>query len=193
MMNHVEETMKEIATTTLAVSEKLDSERIEEFIESLLEADKIFVLGAGYSRLIAEALALRIMSIGLTAHVVGDITAPGIKEGDVLVAISRSGETLGVVTLARRAREVGGRVVAITSTPDSTLAKLAHLTIEVKDRVENHKYPALSILGDRTHSEMYGTMFFVITYALLQGICIEIAMRTNQTPDLIDSRHANLE
>ena len=81
----------------------------------------------------ARTLAERLMQLGynsiypnLEQFIVYDPSAHLVK-GDVLIAISTSGETKTVVKKAKFARDVGGDVIAFTGNPNSTLSRLATL------------------------------------------------------------------
>jgi RpiR family transcriptional regulator, repressor of rpiB and als operon len=52
-----------------------------------------------------------------------------LQKGDVVVALSSSGQTLVVVEAARQARRNGARVIAVTNGPLSTLAQEADVTL----------------------------------------------------------------
>ena len=45
--------------------------------------------------------AMRFMHLGRDSHVLGEATAPSVRHGDVLVAVSGSGETPVTVAFAR--------------------------------------------------------------------------------------------
>jgi arabinose-5-phosphate isomerase len=53
-----------------------------------------------------------------------------IERGDVVIAISNSGETRETVTVAEAVRDRGAYVVAVTGDPDSTLAAAADVVLE---------------------------------------------------------------
>ncbi|RZT85805.1 3-hexulose-6-phosphate isomerase [Pseudonocardia sediminis] len=93
--------------------------------ELLLNAQKVFTLGTGRSGLALQMAAMRFMHLGLSTHVVGEVTAPAIGEGDVLVAASGSGTTGRVVKAAEKARDQGASVIALTTAAESPLAGLA--------------------------------------------------------------------
>ena len=87
------------------------------------------MVGLGRSGLILRMFAMRLMQIGFQAHVVGDVTTPAIEPKDLLIALSGSGATESVVNLARKAKNLGASVLAITSNPGSPLAQLADQTV----------------------------------------------------------------
>lgn len=91
----------------------------------LLRAPTVFTIGTGRSGLALQMAAMRFMHLGLATHVVGEVTAPAIGAGDVLVAASGSGTTGRVVRAAQTARDQGADVIALTTAIDSPLAMLA--------------------------------------------------------------------
>ena len=74
---------------------------------------------------------MRLMHLGLDVHVVGEVTAPAIRAGDLLLTASGSGTTGGIVRAAQTAVSAGARVAAMTAAPDSPLATLATATVVV--------------------------------------------------------------
>lgn len=108
-----------------------DREPIESAARELDAAERVFVAGAGRSGFMANALAMRLVHLGSRVHVVGETTAPTMTSGDVLVAVSGSGSTPGTVRTAEEAARVGGRVVAVTTDTDSSLASLADTVVPV--------------------------------------------------------------
>ncbi len=52
-----------------------------------------------------------------------------IREGDVLVAVSQSGETLDTLAAVKAAKARGARVVAVTNVVGSTLSRIADVTV----------------------------------------------------------------
>ena len=59
--------------------------------------------------------------------------------------------------------------------------------------MEEVEFPVLSLLGDEKHRNMSGALFGMNLFVLFYGIVCELAVRTDQSPQKIDSRHANLE
>ena len=50
----------------------------------ILRARRVFVTGAGRRRRALKMAAMRLMHLGLTVHVAGEVTAPAIGPGDLL-------------------------------------------------------------------------------------------------------------
>ena len=79
----------------LKVLEKVDSATVTQLAKSLLDCHRVFVVGEGRSGLAIQMAAMRLMHLGLEVHVVGEVTAPSIETGDLLIACSGSGNTHG--------------------------------------------------------------------------------------------------
>ncbi|WP_440709269.1 6-phospho-3-hexuloisomerase [Herbiconiux sp. YIM B11900] len=156
------------------------------FADLIGEAPRVFVLGAGRSGLALRMTAMRLMHLGLDVHVVGEVTAPAIGSGDLLLTASGSGTTGGIVRAAQTAVSVGARVAAITTAPTSPLAQLAAATIVV---------PAAGKL-DRSGaaSAQYAGSLFEQTVVLLgDALFHALWQRSGASADELWPRHANIE
>ena len=87
-------------------------------IEAVEEAKRIYVTGMGRSGLVAGSFAMRLVHLGFQAHVVGEMTAPAVKENDILIAISGSGKTRTVLAQVEAALNAGARVAGVTASRD---------------------------------------------------------------------------
>ena len=95
------------------------------------EAGAIFVAGEGRSGLVARAFAMRLRHLGRRSYVAGETVTPAAGAGDVLLAVSGSGETRVTRARAEAAREAGVRVVVLTGVRGSSLARLADLCVTI--------------------------------------------------------------
>lgn len=103
----------------------------------LREAPRTFVAGAGRSGLVARSFGMRLMHAGLPVFVPGETITPAAARGDLLVAISTTGQTGYTAYLARRAKQLGASVVVLTAEPDSPLAKLADKVVVIPATAED--------------------------------------------------------
>ncbi|MBQ8994378.1 MAG: SIS domain-containing protein [Oscillospiraceae bacterium] len=110
---------------------KVEPEQTQEFIHLLLSSRRVFFIGVGRVLLSLEAMAKRFAHIGIETHVVGDITEPAMGKEDLLVVGSGSGESVVPVAIAKRAKEIGGKIVHIGSNPNGTIAKMADLQVRI--------------------------------------------------------------
>ena len=105
------------------VMAKVDWSSFVELAEMLPRARRTFVTGAGRSGLVARSFGMRLMHAGLPAFIPGETITPAAGKGDLLVAISCTGQTGITDYMVRRARQLGASVVVLTADPDSPLAK----------------------------------------------------------------------
>lgn len=177
--------------------EYLDNESVENFIDYIVNADNIFVIGAGRSGLAARAFAMRLMHLGISSYVVGETTTPAINDGDCLIAISGSGETNTIVSPVKIAKNRGASVLSLTSYPDSTLGKLSNQIIFVKGRtkveVDDKNYMKRQIHGNYTSLTPLGTAFELTSLVFLDGLVSELMEVMCQTESDLKARHTVLE
>ena len=103
--------------------------------EKLLDAKRITVFGAGSSGIVAEDLHRKLLRMGLASYhsadaETGKLAAALLKEGDVFVGISFSGENRFVSEMARGASSAGAFVLAVTNFPGSSLGECADLVLQ---------------------------------------------------------------
>ncbi|MBQ3684401.1 MAG: SIS domain-containing protein, partial [Methanomicrobium sp.] len=93
------------------MGESLSDQQVSSFINEILGADRIYVMGAGRSGLVAKAFAMRLMHLGLKSYVIGETITPAMRSsGDIVVAFSGSGETKTIAELCETAKSIGGRI-----------------------------------------------------------------------------------
>ena len=180
--------------------EELDPEQVETFIELLLKARedgrKVFVVGAGRSGFVGRAFALRLMNLGFNVYVVGETITPPAGPGDILVAISGSGETRGTITAAEAAREAGATVVAITSYLSSPLGRMADHVVVVKGRTKlaaMKDYIVRQMRGESEPLGPLGTIFENACMLFLDSLIVEVMARLGMTEEDVRKGHTNLE
>ena len=101
------------------------------------EVKRTFVTGAGRSGLVARSFGMRLMHAGLLAYIPGETVTPAAEAGDLLVAISCTGETGYTEYLARRAKELGAKVVVLTAEPGSPLTAVADQVVCIPAAAED--------------------------------------------------------
>ena len=199
-MSGVLEAMKEISKYVEEATFRISSYEVETFVNILIDAynsnSKILVVGTGRSGLVGKAFAMRLMHLGFRVYVIGETITPPVDKGDILIAISGSGVTELTVTVARIAKRLGAKIIAITSYPDSPLGRLAKLTIKIPGRTKIAKesnYIARQILGMHEPLAPLGTLFENTVMAFLDGIIVELMKRLGVDEETLRRRHSNVE
>jgi arabinose-5-phosphate isomerase len=97
---------------------------------------RVIVTGMGKSGIVAQKIAATLSSTGRPAYFMhpaealhGDLGM--IVAGDVLLALSNSGETGEIVRLLELVRRLGARIIGMSGRPDSSLAKFADIFLDV--------------------------------------------------------------
>jgi len=162
-----------------AVLNKISIKKTEKLINSILSANRIFIAGQGRSGLVGETFAMRLMQLGLKAYVVGDVITPAIKNKDLLIVISGTGETQITLDIVNGAVKQKVAVCAITSNKISRIAKTAGFVIEIKSKI-NHKVEPL------------GSLFEQAAFLYLDSIVICLMNKLHERSADLRKRHANL-
>jgi 6-phospho-3-hexuloisomerase len=163
-----------------AALEQVPERSIEGCIDHIVRAKRIFVYGVGRSGLVGQAFAVRLVQMGLNVHFVGDTTTPIVKEGDLLIVLSNTGETMSAVQTANIVRRLNASVVAITGKVNSKLAHTANLVIVISDPASAQK--------ERTAP--LGTVFEDAALVFLDSLVPKLMVRLGQTESSMRGRHA---
>jgi arabinose-5-phosphate isomerase len=122
-----------------ATAARLDSQFIiaVDLIRDALERrNKVVVLGVGKSGTIGEKIAATLTSTGSTAVVLNSLNALHgdlgiVADGDVILALSYSGETQELLSVLPAVVRLGLPIIALTGDKNSTLAKSASAVLDV--------------------------------------------------------------
>lgn len=196
-MSFVKEVSRWILQGINSIIHGADDDQIDQMVEIILASKhkKILVIGSGRSGFVGRAFALRLMQIGFNAYVSGETITPALSEGDLIVAISGSGNTTTVVAQVEVAKEIGAGIIAITSHTDSLIGNLADFIVEIKGRTKDEveiDYVRRQITGEYNRAPM-GTMFELSALVLLDSSIAELMERSGQSEIDLKRRHANTE
>ena len=123
------------AAAILGLVDRLNGD-FERALDLLFECrGRVIVTGMGKSGIISRKIAATFSSIGTSAFFLhpaeaihGDLGA--IRDDDVVLALSHSGETEELIRLFEAIRRIGAKLIAITGSPTSTLARAADVTLD---------------------------------------------------------------
>jgi 6-phospho-3-hexuloisomerase len=199
-MTRIEKTANEILAGIKRSICELNKDDVEKLIEFILESQgkKIFIVGMGRSGFVGRAFALRLMNLEFDVYFLGETITPAASEGDLLIAISGTGTTRMVLSACTAAKEIGTRVVAITSFPKSLLGQMADLTVEVKGKTKaevpkEKDYVARQITGEREPISPLGSIFENNCTVFLDSLIVELMHRLGRTEADLKRGHSNIE
>ncbi|PLR91142.1 6-phospho-3-hexuloisomerase [Bacillus sp. T33-2] len=168
-------------------SASIRDEEVEILLESILGSKKVFVAGAGRSGLMARAFAMRLMHMGIESYVVGETITRNFEQEDLLIIGSGSGETASLVSMAQKAKKIGGTVAAVTIFPASTIGNLAQLKITLPGTPKEQ-----SDSGHPTVQPM-GALFEQTLLLFFDAVILRLMEQKGLNSANMFGRHANLE
>ncbi len=164
----------------LAATADTHSERLTSRLDA---GGRVFIAGAGRSKLVGSFFAMRLMHGGYNVSVVGEIVTPSIQQGDLLLVISGSGETQQLLTFTRRAAACGATVALITARANSTIGELADEVFLIGSPESYAQVKGLPM----------GTVFELSTLCFLEALIAHIIWDKGIEEEHMQHRHANLE
>ena len=189
--------MRQIIDHLGEVIDQLDIEATKAMLQKIMEGERIFVMGAGRSGLVAKAFAMRLMHLGFTVYVVGETTTPAVRPGDVAVAISGSGETRSIADLGKIVKGIGSTLVTVTSKKESTLGKISDIVVLLpsKTKIDSDAGGCLeeNMLGGYKNLPPLGTSFEITSLIFLDSLVAQLISLTGASEAELKSRHTNIE
>jgi arabinose-5-phosphate isomerase len=142
----------------------------------------VLVAGAGTSHAVALRFAHLLSCCGTPALFLhpGDCQhglAGAVRQQDVLVVLSKGGETGEVNFLARFARERGAFVIGISEKPDSTLAGISDILLDVKTPENADPYGMIATASSISNS------------AFCDAICVVLLNLRNYSQEQFGQTH----
>ncbi len=120
------------------LAERLDDnfcQSVEALHETLSQGHKIVIIGVGKSETIGKKFIATLNSTGAPAVNLSCLNALHgdlgiLSQGDLVIALSDSGETSEMISLLPHVKKRASKIIAITSAPTSTLAKHSDLILD---------------------------------------------------------------
>lgn len=170
MINYFEKQLAEFNHSVHSLDEKEFARWVDEAVEILKGGHKIIVSGLGKNVPICEKFVGSMISLGLDAcflhtnsAVHGDMGV--VKDGDMVILLTKSGETSESVYLTKFLKERDVRIWLLTFARESTLAR------EIQNQIVlslNHEGDLWNIMPNNSTT---------INLIVLQGLAMMIAKR----------------
>ncbi len=172
--------------------------QVEGMINMMLWAKykRILIIGVGRSGLIGRAFAMRLMHLDFDVYVMGETITPAIGKGDLIIAISGSGTTKLAVTAAEIGKEVGAKIIAVTSHPDSDLGKISDHVVQIRGRTKIAKerdYFLRQLTGVHEPLAPLGTIFELSAMIFFDSLIAELIQRLGKSEGELKKKHATIE
>lgn len=169
-------------------AKRIDTEGIKNILGQIRAAKHIFLSGAGRSGIAVQAFANRLMHLGFSVSLVGEISSPHSQEGDLLIICSGSGETGSLKSLATKAKQSGVNIALITMKKNSTIGQLADSILVLpgitKDENQREK---------NAFSQPMGSSFEQLAFLTFDSLILNLMDETGENSETMFARHADFE
>ncbi len=166
----------------------IDPAEMDALAAALSGAGRIVLHGVGREGLMMRALAMRLHHLGLDAHVAGDMSAPPVGAGDLLLVSAGPGAFSTVAALVGVAREAGAGTACVTAQPGGGVPRACDLVMTIPARTmadgEGEGEPSILPMG----SLYEGAQFLAFELLVL-----DLRARLAVDPAAMRARHTNLE
>lgn len=104
---------------------------VEEHLESFVKAQRIIMVGCGtswHSGILAEYVFEELCRVPVEVEYASEFRYrnPVVNPGDIIIAISQSGETADTLVAIERAKEQGAIIFGVVNVVGSSIARLSH-------------------------------------------------------------------
>ena len=196
--HRVQEMMRLMASRIRSIANTIADDDVKKFLAELLQAKRVYVIGAGRSGLVAKAFAMRLMHLGLQAYVVGETITPALNKGDLMVVFSGSGKTKTIADIAKTAHEIGAHICLITSNADSVIGNLSECIVIIeqqRDAVQDDaaEFEIRQMMGDHKSFAPLGTLFETASMIFADAAISRLMEITSTDESALKNRHTNIE
>ena len=154
--------IKEIHESPKAVKETIDSllsdiSLVEKVIEELKNAERVIIVGAGTSYHAGLYFSIELNRLGITSVPIIASEYYNIKgkKGDVVFAISQSGETMHVLQAIRKLKGEGAKIISLTNVVESSIARESDYKLYTKAG------PEIAVTATKTFTAQLASLLFI--------------------------------
>lgn len=127
----------------------LDYAAVERAVEMLIGAKRIAVYGVGNSANVCRDIETRFLRFGMAIRAYSDThmqitSAALLGAGDVVIAVSHTGDTVEILESVKLAQSRGAVIIAVTSHARSRLARVAEIVLVGMGREVHYRSEAVA-------------------------------------------------
>lgn len=156
--------------------------------------NKVYCIAAGRMLFVAQTLVMRLNQMGIKANCSSDTYVEPIADGDLIIAISSSGSTRGVVDFSSRAREKFNVLIwMIGCNPRSPLCRLADNALLFRPAGSTRALAETEKLSPVPSVQPMSSLNEQTAFLCLDALILELMETLQITNDFMNKRHFNLE
>jgi 6-phospho-3-hexuloisomerase len=180
------DTYRHILNELSTVAAEIDGRAVDAFVAAIMNARRVFCVGAGRSGIMLSAFCMRLNHLGIDAFVAGGVPCPPAEKGDLIIASSASGTTSTVKAILARGREAGVRTVFFTAS-ECEPQMYDDMTISIRAPSQ------LINTGAQLSVQPMKALFEQTVFLLCEAVVCTLKEKLEVSDDDMRSRHANLE
>ena len=177
----------QILTEIKTVLSKVDQSQVDILAKNILSSKKVIASGAGRVGMAVRGFVMRLKHLGLDAYILGDANVPALKQEDLFLVCSGSGETQTIYELTRIAQRNQAHIGLITGNPESRIGKMADTIVQISAPSKTKQIDGfISIQPMTTLNEQSLGIFF-------DALVLRLMQELGETHETMWARHSNLE
>ncbi|MDD3185660.1 MAG: SIS domain-containing protein [Anaerostipes sp.] len=163
-------------------------EEVEQLVDMICSARKVFVVGVGRVLLMLQAFTKRLNHLGIEANYVGAIDEPAITDQDLLIVGSGSGSSIVPLEIMKIAKKYNAKIAHIGSNVKSPMSEYEDLFLRIPCKTKLD-------LQDEIDSKQVMSSLFEQSLLLLADSVALMIVEKKQIKDIhaLWEKHANLE
>ncbi len=178
-------TAKQILAEIDRVLSAVEPQQVDGLLNAIVAANKVLIYGLGREGLVMKSFAMRLMHLGVPTAVVGEVTAPPARLGDLLLVSCGPGYLSTVDALVDVAQRAGARVAMITAQDAAELPRRADQLLLL---------PAQTMAKSEDGSgQAMGSAYEQSLWILFDALVPMLQVRLGQSIQEMRARHTNLE
>lgn len=169
------------------VFDRIDEAAVERAIDAIAAARRIAFYGCGREGLQLRGFCMRLFHLGLRVAMVGDMTAPALGAGDLLIVSAGPGDLPTARALVDVAKAAGARAMVVTAQTGGATARRGDVVLPIPAQtMADDRGPAASVLP-------MGSLFEGAQFLLFEVMVLRLRERLGVTPEAMRANHTNLE
>lgn len=166
------------------IPEPLRDKERKRVIKLIHDSKHIFVSGSGRSGLMVDGFANRLLQLGLSVSVVGEITSPHTHSNDLIIFNSASGKSEKMIAQVKKANSNGVRSLLFTTDKESPLARNCEEVVTIKAQSKYTNTTSIQPMGGLF--EQYSLLFF-------DSLILDYLDEYNMLEETMIDNHADIE
>lgn len=167
---------------------RVDEQQLDALVDGLtVPGRRVLCVGVGRVLISMKAWVKRLRHLDIDINFVGAESEEAIRPGDLLLAVSSSGESIYPVAISQKAKSLGAQVFYIGCTPGSSVDACADQRLLLAGRTKFDRP------GEFSSIQPMSTLVEQQLYLLCDVVALEIMARKGWDNEMVKDRHANLE